>query len=792
VGLEDDCSEIEGSFPLSRPCLLAAKGAIMTIRPRIAGAGLLTTARCLVAASLPASAALPAGEKLRILSLSNRADLVSGGDVLVELVLPGGIDLDEVKVTAGGRDVSKSFAVRDAGRVMGLVTGLGKGLNRLTAKLPDGSGAFLDITNHPIGGPVFSGPQVQPWTCGTEDAGLGPAEDEQCNAATVHTFHFKDAVSGQFQSYDPQNPPPDAAIATTTTDEGTTVPYVVRVEKGTLNRAVYAIAVLYDPAQPFDLWSSKPGWNDKLYYLYSGGYNPRHIQTAPPEVLFDPALSRGFAVASSSLNIHGNNTNMVTSAEATMMVKERVVESLGQIRYTMSEGESGGSMQQHQIAGAYPGLLDGIQPSLTYMDVWTAHNEIQDCSLLLRYFDQAPALWVDPQQQAKVAGQQLISTCRSWVDVYFLDVPSANPTYGCTQGLADPVGRAEWEAGINQQGWVYNADNNPDGTRCTLQDYQVGIFGRRSPAAWTPVERQIGHGFANRPYDNHGVQYGLVALKEGSITPAQFVDLNEKVGGYDIDMGWRPARSVADAPALKTAYRSGLVTHGFDIPSMDTGSDINIEIHTAFRTYAMRERLIKANGHADNQVTHPEVDTIDVLDEWLSAIEDDATSAPLATKVVRNRPKTAVDGPAPEYQADPRIAAGAPFVDDVMKCQLQPVDRASYAVEFTDAEWQRLQAAFPSGVCDWGKESVGYQVPVDWLSYAAGPGGQPLGSAPASVPFTARTASGRAPATIPVPASERATVAGGTLPATGADSLVALAGLGLLAAAALARRSRRA
>lgn len=64
--------------------------------------------------------------------------------------------------------------------------------------------------------------------------------------------------------------------------------------------------------------------------------------------------------------------------------------------------------------------------------------------------------------------------------------------------------------------WTYNAATNRKGTRCTLQDYPVAIFGRRPD------------GFANRPYDNVGVQYGLRALQAGTITPEQFVDLNER------------------------------------------------------------------------------------------------------------------------------------------------------------------------------------------------------------------------------------------------------------------------
>jgi len=40
---------------------------------------------------------------------------------------------------------------------------------------------------------------------------------------------------------------------------------------------------------------------------------------------------------------------------------------------------------------------------------------------------------------------------------------------------------------------------------------------------------------ANRTLDNVGVQYGLVALSRGQITAEQFVELNERIGGYDVD-----------------------------------------------------------------------------------------------------------------------------------------------------------------------------------------------------------------------------------------------------------------
>src|SRR5207248_2977030 len=50
--------------------------------------------------------------------LSNRADLISGGDALVEIVLPEKAKArpDQVKVDVDGHDVTSAFAVRNDGR----------------------------------------------------------------------------------------------------------------------------------------------------------------------------------------------------------------------------------------------------------------------------------------------------------------------------------------------------------------------------------------------------------------------------------------------------------------------------------------------------------------------------------------------------------------------------------------------------------------------------------------------------------------------------------------------------
>jgi len=41
-----------------------------------------------------------------------------------------------------------------------------------------------------------------------------------------------------------------------------------------------------------------------------------------------------------------------------------------------------------------------------------------------------------------------------------------------------------------------------------------------------------------------------------------------------------------------------------------------------------------------------------------------------------------------------------------LKCRLKPLDFASYPVTFTLVQQARLQATFPTGVCDWSKPGV--------------------------------------------------------------------------------------
>ena len=354
------------------------------IAASLAGGALLA----LVVSNGAAAADPPAGGIGEITVLSNRADLVSGGDALVSVDLRA--NPRAVRVELNGADITSAFAVRPNGRFEGLVTNLAEGTNVLRVRPANGVGRSLEIHNHPIGGPVFSGPQVQPWLCRTQaqtNPSLGTSSDAKCNAPTVVELFYRNTAN-QFVAYNPASPPAPEAVQQTTTDQGKTVPFIVERVTGTANRGIYQFALLVDPTKTVSPWTEQP-WNHKFVNSFGGACGVNYQQPTVGNQLGGAnaaLLGRGFAVGTSSLNTYGNQCNDIISAEALMMTKEILTERHGPIRYTIGNGGSAGTMQQHSITEAYPGLLDGITTSLLYEDHWYQVVSSFDCILLWRYF----------------------------------------------------------------------------------------------------------------------------------------------------------------------------------------------------------------------------------------------------------------------------------------------------------------------------------------------------------------------------------------------------------------------
>lgn len=734
------------------------------------GIGCLFGLQLAVGLATPVQGAQQPGP-LTLQVLSNRADLVSGGDALVEVSPAAGLNPRSVRVDVDGRDVTAAFAMRPNGRFEGLLTGLKLGSNIVTARAPAG-GARLTITNHPLGGPIISGPQIQPWYC------LAGAEDAQCDRPIAYTWQYKstDPSKSGYQSYDPNSPPSD--VAATTTDQGRTVPYIVRLETGDMDRGQYRIAVLDQPTTPFDRWTGPVAWNHKLFVPHGAGCSMNHVEGPAPDVMSDEALSRGFAVMSTELSDDDYNCNLAVQAESIIMAKEHVIEAYGDVRYTIGIGCSGGSIASLTIANAYPGLYDGLIVACTMPEAPV--NDLLDCKQEVAFWEN-PAAWSPgvvwtESQQAAAAGLASTSVCHAWVEAFhYPDV--FNPTTGVGCGISS-----------SDSSMIYNAQTNPGGLRCSFQDYMVNVFGLRPPDRWGPVEQKLGHGFANRWYDNVGVQYGLRALQSGQISPAQFADLNAKIGGIDIDYNAQAQRIDADPAAISRAYASGVVNEAnnlnqvaiIDIPGWSPGD--RYEIHDNQKSWGLSARLDASTGtHANHAMWYGpdqanaalrsganvmgDVQAFTVMDEWMTDVERDHRAVALARKVVDDRPADSRDrcdlpdastcnlifGPA----GNARWGAGEPtLANDVIKCRLKPLTRSDYAVQFTDSQWAQLQSAFPHGVCDWSRPGVDQQPAVKWQTYADGPGGRPLGASPNSIALagspTTSTPGGTAGGGLPV------------------------------------------
>ena len=673
-------------------------------------------------ATIGAGCAAPAGasamqdQNLRISILSSRPTMVTGGDTLVGVRGAGDAT---VRFTVDGKAVD----AKSARTGQWLITGMQPGRHRISARAA-GAGASVVVRNFPLIGPVFSGPHLPLLACSTDKNGLGPPTDADCSAPTKITWQYKN-TSGAFV------PLPDPAavslgdVATTVVD-GREVPYIVRTEEGVINRSIYWISVI-DTA-PLAPMFDPSGWNGRLVYRYGGGCGQTYGQgsTLGTSTIADQLLSLGYAVTTSTFNTFQVQCNDVLSAETTMMVKEHFTETYGPPVYTIGDGGSGGAIQQLLIAQDYPGLLDAIAPTIPFPDAISIAPGVSDCGLLGAYFSSPEGAALTADQRAAISGYDVWGSCTFWISSFLGGV---NPTDGCDSAIPKDE--------------IYEPTSNPKGIRCTLADAnrnQIGIDPRT--------------GFARRPLDNVGVQYGLAALNAGTITPDAFLDLNERIGGYDIDGTIGTQRESASTADIRRTYAFGRVLQRtrqiLRTPMITTNiyTDPQGDIHTRFRVFSIRDRLRSRSGAVDrNQViwTRPPTGSLaagatgavsdsgtltSTLDTWLAS----GTPPAAAVDTCTGTDGTPITGPKVDdlppattgrcnelfpVFGDPRTAAGAPMRNDILKCRRRHPVASDYKVTFTDAELARLREIFPKGVCDWTRTGLG-QVPMvgTWVDYS--------------------------------------------------------------------------
>jgi len=279
------------------------------------------------------------------------------------------------------------------------------------------------------------------------------------------------------------------------------------------------------------------------------------------------------------------------------------------------------------------------------------------------------------------------------------------------------------------------------------------------------------------------VQYGLKALLSGAISAEEFVVLNEVIGGVDKDSNFQAGRTVADSAALEIAYRSGIVMSGkqyaktavIDLRGWDDAgtSPPGIPIHYQWRSFSIRERLDLEYGDHGNQVmwrfsngllpagasASLTLEAFVMMDKWLTALKADTSHRRIEDKVRSSKPADAVDfcivpvsaenptgrefnmaaceskDPRFKVGSSPRQVAGGALSENILKCQLKPLNSADYSpVVLSSAQLVRLQAAFPDGVCDWSAPGVGQVRARSPRDYTDGPGGEQLHRAPDSDP----------------------------------------------------------
>ena len=694
--------------------------------------------------------------------ISSQPHLVTADSALIEIQHDGrAADMPAVLLNSRSIPVPTEADVREQETgvlVRFLLTGLAPGPNTLQVSAGTAS-ASLTLTNYPATGPVISGPHQQPYLClnalterddgqarrfaiGNGDYIDTTVQDQNCSLPTRVDYVYRSTTQEGFQPLPNNHPRPDDVMLIETST-GDNVPFIVRLETGTLNRAIYQIAMLHDPETP-DPAATAPAqaWNQRLLYTFGGGCEAGYFQgDGTGGVLRESVLAQGYAIASSTLNVNAQGgCNDVLSAETAMMVKEHFTKYYGEPVHTIGSGGSGGAMQQLLIAGAYPGILDGLLVSLTFSDAITYFADAQECSGPWRNFANDPAHGLDEDTRAAVGG---------WPNWYLCDQslgerPDRISPFDCSSEIP-----AEMH---------YHPQTNPSGIRCSIYDGMRNVFGEHQHPH-PSIAREV----APSPHDNVGVQYGLAALNQGLIDKSLFLDINANFGGWDIDYQRTEARTRGDVQAIRTAYETGRITNGAAglsrVPIIDDRPYLDHEgnFHASVYSFTTRARLERDNGHAGNYVIrrHPASlsladDNLALMNSWLDAIRAANDDLPMLERIVQARPAQLSDDcftadgerivePAvfdssrlfdntegrcnqlyPPH-AGLRLVAGGPLTNDIMKCQLKPIDYDDYQVEFSADEKARLEDIFPEGVCDWSRPGVGQGSNQTWLSFGPSP-----------------------------------------------------------------------
>ena len=600
-----------------------------------------------------------AGKAVELSVLSSPAQYVSGGDARIEVRIASGLP-HKIQLYLNGRPLQVDL--KDKGdRIQAVITGLADGENHLEVLIKGRAERdSITLINHPITGPMFSGPQQHPFVCTTTQGGVGRQPiiesasppgtrvfdtagnvigySRDCSIETFVTYLYR--TTGNTWATMPTDGSRPADLAQVTMPDGRTVDFVVRREIGSINRFIYSFAMLAPAGEKLGKMDLSL-WNGRLLYWFQGGVAIGHTQGTVHGGSLNPDILRlGYAIAHSSGNNTGSHYNLQVAGETAMMTKERFIERYGVPTYTVGLGGSGGAIQQYIIGQNLPGVLDALLPVQSYPDMVTQTIHVGDCELLEHYMDATDRAnpkwrvtknrsWLvgfnaeegfdkvnDPLAQLKVAlGYSTAVGTTECVPAWRGLTPLAmNPLYGQAP---------------NQQN--YEPQSAIAAIRWTHYDDLKNIYGVDETGAALPT------------WDNVGVQYGLRSLREGKITLDEFLNLNWSIGGWkhpsamvqegfpffgtsateinkaltvpgyfdpwsrrNMNLSTNPTqpapRTHGDLSAMRAAYTSGMVFSGkLDRPTIDHRQymERDLDMHNVHQSFAVRRRVLDRMGNSD-------------------------------------------------------------------------------------------------------------------------------------------------------------------------------------------------
>lgn len=642
-----------------------------------------------------------------ISTLSSAPDQVSGGDVLLQIDVAAA-EHAELSLWLNDADIGDGGLASDGDSIVGLLGGLVEGENLLEVHhSAHGKLAEITLVNHPITGPIFSGPQQYPFVCSVvQQLGVQPLVDaadppgypvldetdsvigysRDCSVEPIVTYWYRTTGEQWAEWPEGATAAPEDAASTTTLD-GATVPFVVRQERGTINRFIYSYAALV-PIEAIGAEAVDTSlWNGRLLYHFQGGVAIGHAQGSASQsrTMRADQLALGYAIAYSTGTRTNVHYNLQVGGETALMVKEHFIKRYGVPLYTVGLGASGGAIQQYVYAQNHPGLLDAGVPVQSYPDMVTQTIHIGDCELLEYYMDATDRdnpRWQVTENRSLLVG---LNATDAVPDPFaplkpmfgFSSAPGSSECVPAWRGLTPLALNPLYGQAPNQQLMV--PPEIMGEVHWTHYDDLRNIYG---------VDED---GWARVAMDNVGVQYGLNSVANGEITPDEFLKLNALVGSWkdprdmvqeavfpffttnpaaitgpdDFDP-WSSRnmrlsadpeaetapRMTGDLAAIEGIYRAGMVYDGqLDIPVIDWRPYLEhvLDMHNVHQSFAVRQRIRDRMGHSDNQSVWftdarptPQVDhvnlALEVIDEWMANIR-----ANPGLTVAENRPDAAAD-----------------------------------------------------------------------------------------------------------------------------------------------------